>query len=113
MGGVSMLPILLTANFSISTEIVLGIVTVCFTAIEIFRAFKKDTSDDASNLTTIIVKLENIQASIKDIKTDINTMENESKLLGERVSKMEENLSSLWKYYESLHDDMKDFSHHQ
>ena len=40
-------------------------------------------------------------------------MEKESKLLGERVSKMEENLSSLWKYYESLHDDMKDFSHHQ
>ena len=108
-----MMPILLSSGFTLNPEMMLGIVTICFTAVELLRTFKKDTKGDASCLATVIAKLESIQSSMTDIKADINTMEKESRALGERVTKMEESLSSLWKYYESLHNDVKDFSHHQ
>lgn len=106
-----MIVTLLASNYTIEPDLILGIVTVCFTLIEVARAFKKDTKHDASCLATVIAKLENIQNSMNDVRADINTMEKESKLLGERVSKMEESLSSLWKYYENLNEDVKDFSH--
>ena len=107
------MPVLLAAHgMTLDTEIILGVVTLCFTVIEILRTFKKDSKEDASNLTTVIVKLENIQSSINDIKSDISRMEKENKSLAERVSKTEEKLSSLWKYYETLYDDVKELSHH-
>ena len=73
-----MMPILLSSGFTLNPEMMLGIVTICFTAVELLRTFKKDTKGDASCLATVIAKLESIQSSMNDIKADINTMEKES-----------------------------------
>ncbi len=53
-----------------------------------------DDKDDASQLTTVIVKLENISAGISDIKSDMRNIKDEVKDMRERLIKVEESTKS-------------------
>lgn len=53
-----------------------------------------DDKNDAAQLTTVIVKLENISAGISDIKSDMRNIKDEVKDLRDRLIKNEESAKS-------------------
>lgn len=56
-----------------------------------------DDKHDASELTTVIVKLENIGNDTAEIKSDIKSVRAEVKQNSERIIRLEESLKSAWK----------------
>ncbi|HHX62119.1 MAG TPA: hypothetical protein GX707_15630 [Epulopiscium sp.] len=61
------------------------------------RNEKNDTRNDASELTTVIVKLENISVGITEIKSELNNVKNDRKEDREQIIRMDESLKSAWK----------------
>lgn len=59
------------------------------------RNFKRDTETEASQITTMIVKLENISSGIAEIKSEMNSIKNDSKENRERIIKSEESIKSF------------------
>lgn len=53
-----------------------------------------DDKNDATQLTTVIVKLENISAGISDIKSDMRNVKDEVKDMRDRLIKVEESTKS-------------------
>jgi predicted RNase H-like nuclease (RuvC/YqgF family) len=61
------------------------------------RNQKADDRTEASQLTTVIVKLENIGTGITEIKSEMNNVKNEMKDDRERLIKLEESAKSAHK----------------
>jgi predicted nucleic acid-binding Zn-ribbon protein len=61
------------------------------------RGQKADYKNEASQLTTVIVKLENIGTGITEIKSEMSNIKNENKENRERIVKMEESTKSAHK----------------
>ena len=61
------------------------------------RNEKNDTKADASQLTTVIVKLESIGNGITEIKSEMNNVKNEQKESRERIIKVEESAKQAHK----------------
>lgn len=61
------------------------------------RAEKRDVKSDSTQLTTVIVKLENISAGIAEIKGDMNSVKTDVKELRERNAKVESSAASAHK----------------
>lgn len=61
------------------------------------RGSKQDTKNDANQMTTVIVKLENIGDGIAEIKGDLRNARNEIAELRERTAKNESAISSFHK----------------
>lgn len=53
-----------------------------------------DDKNDASQLTTMLVKLENISAGISDIKSDMRNVKDEVQDMRDRLIKVEESTKS-------------------
>ena len=53
-----------------------------------------DDKNEATQLTTVIVKLENISAGISDIKSDMRNVKDEVKDMRDRLIKVEESCKS-------------------
>ena len=66
------------------------------------RNQKTDNQKDASQMTTVIVKLENISTGITEIKTEFNGMKSEVKELRDKVIVNEQSLKSVWKQIDEL-----------
>ncbi len=66
------------------------------------RNHKVDSQKDASEMTTVIVKLENISTGITEIKTEFNGMKSEVKELRDRLIMVEQSAKSAWKRIEIL-----------
>ena len=66
------------------------------------RNQKADNQNDSSQMTTVIVKLENISTGITEIKTEFNGMKNEVKELRDRLIITEQSSKSAWKRIESI-----------
>lgn len=54
------------------------------------RNQKSDTKQDTAELTTVIVKLENIGNGISEIKSELTNVKNDSKEDRERIIRLEE-----------------------
>lgn len=52
---------------------ILSLLSFLVAAVALFRNFKLDTKENAGELTTVIVKLENIQNDVKEMKVDIKS----------------------------------------
>lgn len=61
------------------------------------RNQKADDRSEASQLTTVIVKLENIGTGITEIKSEINNVKTEMKDDRERIIKLEESAKAAHK----------------
>lgn len=61
------------------------------------RSHKTDSQKDASQMTTVIVKLENISSGIAEIKADMAHTKNEMKELRDRLIINEQSVKSAWK----------------
>lgn len=66
------------------------------------RNSKKDVTEDATQLTTVIVKLENISAGIAEIKTEMSNVKNDIKDLGDRLIVVEQSAKQAHKRIDSL-----------
>lgn len=53
------------------------------------RNCKKDEREEAAQMTTVLVKLENISAGILEIKNDVNGMKNDMRDVTERLVRVE------------------------
>lgn len=82
---------------SIISVIIAG-VSVLFAGISMHRNSKKDSQHDASELTTVIVKLENIGSDIRDIKTDMHEVKDDLKNHAERLTIVEQQVKELHHY---------------
>lgn len=61
-----------------------------------YTFLRKNTKDNTTELTTVIVKLENINSGISDIKNEIGTMKAEQKEDHDRLVRIETSLQSAW-----------------
>ena len=53
-------------------------------------------------MTTVIVKLENIQAATTEIKNDIKSLKSDVRANSEDIVRMDESLKSAWKRINEL-----------
>ncbi|MDD3212070.1 MAG: hypothetical protein PHY64_00220 [Eubacteriales bacterium] len=60
------------------------------------RNDRQDTQRETADMTTVVVKLENIGNGINEIKGDMRNVRDEVRNLGERQAKTEESLKSAW-----------------
>ena len=61
----------------------------------IYTFVYKNNKENTSELTTVIVKLENIGNGIADIKAEINSLKNDQKDDHDRLIKLESTVKSL------------------
>jgi hypothetical protein len=70
--------------------------------ISIKRGYKKDVSRETSELTTVIVKLEDISAGISEIKTDLSNVKGDIKEITERLIIAEESVKLAHRQIDEL-----------
>lgn len=86
----------------------------------LYQYLKKSTKDDSTVSTQIIMKLENIQQSVSDIKTDVGVLKEDTRADRERIIRLEESIkkfegtmNTMWsridtlKEIKSMRDDMR------
>ncbi len=61
-----------------------------------YTFLRKNNKEAVTELTTVIVKLENINSGVTDIKNEISTMKNEQKEDHDRLVRIETSLQSAW-----------------
>ncbi len=66
------------------------------------RNQKADTKQDAAELTTVIVKLENIGNGISEIKSELTNVKNDIKEDRERIIRVEESVKQAHKRLDNI-----------
>lgn len=91
---------------TIEVALVISVLSVGFgiwsSVTNVKRNEKTDTKADASQLTTVIVKLENISTGITEIKSEMNNVKNEQKESRERIIKVEESAKQAHKRLDTM-----------
>ena len=67
-----------------------------------YSFLSRNNKENTSELTTVIVKLENIGAGITDIKAELADLKTDQKEDHDKLIKMEASISTLWKRYDEL-----------
>ncbi len=67
-----------------------------------YTFLNKNTKDNITDLTTVIVKLENIGVGITDIKSEIAGLKTDQKEDHDRLIKVEASVATMWKRYDEL-----------
>lgn len=84
---------------TVEVALVISVISVMFGiwsgVTNIKRNERNDTKADASELTTVIVKLENIGTGITEIKTEMGNVKDDMKDLNIRLVKMEQQVKVL------------------
>lgn len=75
------------------------VISVASLLFAIYSLASKNSKENTSELTTVIVKLENIGTGIRDIKAEIAGMKDDQKEDHDRLIKVESSVSSLWKQF--------------
>ncbi len=78
------------------------IVSIVSLLLALYTSITKNSKENTSELTTVIVKLENIGAGISDIKSEIASMKNDQKEDHDRLIKLDASLSAAWKQINEL-----------
>ena len=88
-------------RMTVEVALVISIVSVGFGIwsgiTNIKRNQKNDTKADASELTTVIVKLENIETGITEIKSEMSNVKSDVKETRERIIRVEESAKQAHK----------------
>ncbi|SHM82030.1 hypothetical protein SAMN02746066_03423 [Anaerosporobacter mobilis DSM 15930] len=86
-------------KIDLSTTI--SILAICISFAFGYATFKRnrstDDKTDASEMTTVIVKLENIDIGVREIKSDMRAIQNDVKAQNDAIIRLEESLKSAWK----------------
>ena len=81
----------------IEYAILRSIIPLALSLLTFSRTQKKDAASDASQMTTVIVKLESIQQGIGELKNDVGSMKQELKDMDHRLTIAEQSLKAAWK----------------
>lgn len=73
------------------------IISLLSLMLAVYTYLSKTNKDNTTELTTVIVKLENIGSGIADIKAEIASLKTDQKDDHDRLIKVETSLSSAWK----------------
>ena len=68
----------------------------------LYTFLAKNSKENTTELTTVIVKLENIGAGITDIKSEIANMKNDQKEDHDRLIKVESSVATMWKRVDEI-----------
>lgn len=68
----------------------------------VYTFLHKNAKDNTTELTTVIVKLENIGAGITDIKAEIAGLKTDQKEDHDRLIKVETSVATMWKRVDEL-----------
>jgi len=102
-----------TSSINVDITLVISIISVAFALYYGFSSLKRsrtcDDRNDASQLTTVIVKLENIGLGISDIKNKLNSIEIDVRETRERLVIVEESTKSAHKRMDSCEKFCKKF----
>lgn len=84
---------------TIEVAVVISLISLIFAIISGVSSMKRnartDDRKDASELTTVIVKLENIGNDIKEIKTDLRDVKADIQVHAEKIVKIEQQIKVL------------------
>lgn len=84
---------------TIEVAVVISLISLIFAIVSGVSGMKRnartDDRKDASELTTVIVKLENIGNDIKEIKTDLRDVKADIQVHAEKIIKMEQQIKVL------------------
>lgn len=87
---------------------VVTIISVAFAVISgivnMRRNLATDDKKEAAEMTTLLIKLENIQKDTSEIKSDIRSVKEETKKNTEKIIRMDESLKSAWNAINKLQD---------
>ena len=75
------------------------LISICSLLLAVYTFLSRNNKENTTELTTVIVKLENIGNGISDIKSEIASMKNDQKEDHDSLIKVESSLSSLWKQF--------------
>ena len=75
------------------------LISICSLLLAVYTFLSRNNKENTTELTTVIVKLENIGNGISDIKAEIASMKTDQKEDHDRLIKAESSLSSLWKQF--------------
>lgn len=75
------------------------LISVLSLLLAVYTFLSRNSKENTTELTTVIVKLENIGNGISDIKAEIANMKNDQKEDHDRLIQVESSLSSLWKQF--------------
>lgn len=73
------------------------IISLCSLGFSVYIFLRNSNKENASQITSIIVKLENIAEGITEIKADLRSVKDEIKELRERLAKCESSASQAHK----------------
>jgi len=73
------------------------VISVCSLLLAIYTFLSKNNKDNTSQLTTVIVKLENISEGISDIKNELNSVKEDQRKDHDEIVRINESLKSAWK----------------
>jgi septal ring factor EnvC (AmiA/AmiB activator) len=96
-GGKIKMPIEITQLVSVLSFLV--------AAFALARNLKLDTKSDQTELTTVIVKLENINDNIKEVKVDMKDIISDMDKVKERLTAVEASAKSAHKRIDNLHNE--------
>lgn len=82
---------------------VIALGALIISGLSLIRAFGKDNKSNTTELTTVIVKLENIGSDIVEIKKDIRSVKADLREHGERITKVEQKVEALEKIVNMYH----------
>lgn len=77
-------------------------ISIASLLLAIYTFLSKANKESTTELTTVIVKLENISGGIADIKAEIAALKNDQKDDHDRLIKVEASLSTAWKRIDEL-----------
>ena len=86
----------------IDIPLVLAVLSAVFAGIAWFRNTKSDTKQDAGQLTTVIVKLENISDDVREVKADMKDVKSDMDKMKERITLNEASTKSAHKRIDYL-----------
>ncbi|MBO5143633.1 MAG: hypothetical protein J6C46_11710 [Clostridia bacterium] len=96
----------MSANFSTIITIIISaasLITAVYVAISNSKKNdKQETKSDASEMTTVIVKLENIGNGIAEIKSEMKTIKTDMKEDHDRIIRVEESAKQAHKRIDEL-----------
>ena len=78
------------------------IISVASLLFAVYSLISKNSKENNTELTTVIVKLENISTGITDIKAEIANMKNDQKEDHDRLIKVEASLATAWKRIDEI-----------
>ena len=78
------------------------VISVASLLFSVYIFLSNNSKENTSELTTVIVKLENIGSGISDIKTEIASLKDDQKDDHDKLIKLDASLSSAWKRINEL-----------